>query len=55
MTDYFEVHERDAAARVGELRLAESVTTPALADDVIRDAGSEWFQRQDRPGATSRR
>jgi len=49
MTDYFEVHERDAAARVGELRLAESVTTPALADDVIRDAGSEWFQRQDRP------
>jgi archaeosine synthase len=49
MTDYFEVHGRDAAARVGELRLAESVTTPALADDVIRDAGSEWFQRQDHP------
>ncbi|WP_232702905.1 archaeosine synthase subunit alpha [Halobacterium wangiae] len=49
MTDYFEAHERDAAARVGELRLAESVTTPALADDVVADAGSEWFQRQDHP------
>ncbi len=34
MTDYFEVHERDSAARVGELRLADSVTTPALVDDV---------------------
>jgi len=49
MTEYFEVHARDAAARVGELRLAESVTTPALADDVIRDAGSEWVRRQEPP------
>jgi archaeosine synthase len=49
MTEYFEVHARDAAARVGELRLAESVTTPTLADDVIEDAGSEWVQRQDTP------
>ena len=32
MTDHFEVHERDGAARLGELRLAEPVTTPALAD-----------------------
>jgi len=49
MTDYFEVHERDAAARVGELRLSEPVTTPALADDVIEDAGSRWTQPQETP------
>ncbi len=30
MTDYFEVHDRDGAARLGELRLTEPVTTPAL-------------------------
>ncbi|WP_226010865.1 archaeosine synthase subunit alpha [Halomicrobium salinisoli] len=42
MTDYFEVHERDGAARLAELRLAEPVTTPALADDVLEDAGSLW-------------
>ncbi|WP_435145793.1 archaeosine synthase subunit alpha [Halobaculum sp. P14] len=41
MTDYFEVHERDAAARLGELRLASPVTTPALADTVAdADGGS---------------
>ena len=33
MTEYFEVHERDGAARVGELRLRDPVTTPAVADD----------------------
>ena len=33
MTEYFEVHARDGAARVGELRLRDPVTTPALADD----------------------
>ncbi|WP_232686428.1 archaeosine synthase subunit alpha [Halobacterium zhouii] len=49
MTEYFEVHERDAAARVGELRLSESVTTPALADDVVRDAGSRWANPQELP------
>ena len=49
MTDYFEVHERDSAARLGELRLSESVTTPALVDDVVEDAGSEWFQSQEFP------
>ncbi|RQG92246.1 archaeosine synthase subunit alpha [Natrarchaeobius chitinivorans] len=42
MTDYFEVHERDGAARVGELRLESSRTTPALVDDVLTDAGSLW-------------
>ncbi|WP_418286144.1 archaeosine synthase subunit alpha [Halorubrum sp. DTA46] len=42
MTDYFEVHERDGAARLGELRLTDSVTTPALADPFLEDAGSLW-------------
>ncbi len=42
MTEYFEVHERDGAARVGELRLADAVWTPALVDDVLVDAGSLW-------------
>jgi archaeosine synthase len=49
MTEYFEVHERDAAARVGELRLTESVRTPTLADDVVEDAGSQWFEPQGLP------
>ncbi|WP_436935042.1 archaeosine synthase subunit alpha [Halovenus marina] len=44
MTDYFEVHERDGAARLGELRFADSRRTPALVDDLIRDAGSEWVR-----------
>lgn len=38
MTDYFEVHQRDGAARLAELRLADPLTTPALADDVLTDA-----------------
>ncbi|MEF8884099.1 MAG: archaeosine synthase subunit alpha [Haloarculaceae archaeon] len=33
MTDYFEVHERDGAARRGELRLSSPVSTPALVTD----------------------
>jgi archaeosine synthase len=49
MTEYFEVHERDAAARVGELRLSESVRTPTLADDVVEDAGSQWVEPQGLP------
>jgi len=49
MTDYFEVHERDGAARLGELRLAEPVRTPALVDDIIIDAGSEWTAERDHP------
>ncbi|MFB6081356.1 MAG: archaeosine synthase subunit alpha [Halanaeroarchaeum sp.] len=44
MTEYFEVHERDQAARLGELRLADPVRTPALADDLLRNAGSEWAE-----------
>ncbi|WP_136688199.1 archaeosine synthase subunit alpha [Halorhabdus amylolytica] len=42
MTEYFEVIDRDGAARIGDLRLAESITTPALIDDVLTDAGSLW-------------
>lgn len=44
MTEYFEVHERDGAARRGELRLTESKQTPALVDDVLRDGGSLWAE-----------
>ncbi|WP_123537726.1 archaeosine synthase subunit alpha [Halosimplex salinum] len=36
MTDYFEVHERDGAARLAELRLDSPVTTPALVTDADR-------------------
>ena len=38
MTDYFEVFERDGAARRGELRLASPVSTPALVTDAEADA-----------------
>jgi archaeosine synthase len=49
MTEYFEVHERDGAARLGELRLTDPLRTPALVDDVLRDAGSLWSAERDRP------
>ncbi|QZX98361.1 archaeosine synthase subunit alpha [Halobaculum rubrum] len=49
MTDYFEIHERDGPARLGELRLDSPLTTPALADDVTRDAGSLWNAERDVP------
>ncbi|NGM70021.1 tRNA-guanine transglycosylase [Natronolimnobius sp. AArcel1] len=49
MTDYFEVHERDGAARIGELRLADARTTPALVDDILEDAGSLWAADRDVP------
>ena len=49
MTEFFEVHERDGAARLGELRLAESLATPALADDVLRNGGSLWRTERDSP------
>ncbi|WP_435333873.1 archaeosine synthase subunit alpha [Haloarchaeobius sp. TZWWS8] len=49
MTQYFEVHERDGAARRAELRLSEPVTTPALVDDVVDDAGSLWPAERDLP------
>jgi archaeosine synthase len=49
MTEYFEVHARDGAARIGELRLRDPVTTPTLADDVVVDAGSLWAADRDVP------
>ena len=49
MTEYFEVLERDGAARRGELRLEDPRRTPGLVDDVIEDAGSEWAESRDRP------
>jgi archaeosine synthase len=42
MTECFEVHERDGSARLAELRLDPPLTTPALVDDRVRDAGSLW-------------
>jgi archaeosine synthase len=50
MTECFEVHARDGAARVAELRLADPLTTPALADDVVENAGSEWPAEREVPG-----
>ncbi len=52
MTDYFEVHERDGAARLGELRLADPVATPALADPFLTDAGSLWAGERAVPDGT---
>jgi len=49
MTDYFEVHERDGAARLGEVRLADPVPTPALADPFLDDAGSLWAADREVP------
>jgi archaeosine synthase len=49
MTEYFEVHARDGGARLGELRLRDPVTTPAVADDVVVDAGSLWGSDRDHP------
>jgi len=52
MTDYFEVHHRDGAARVGELRLSDPVRTPTLADDLTVDAGSEWPAGREPPAGS---
>jgi len=49
MTEYFEVHERDGAARIGEVRLTDPVTTPALADPFLVDAGSLWAADHEEP------
>ena len=49
MTDYVEVIDRDGPARLGELRLTESITTPAIADDLITDAGSKWGRERSEP------
>ncbi|MFC7235618.1 archaeosine synthase subunit alpha [Halosegnis marinus] len=46
MTDRFEVHARDGPARLAELRLSEPLRTPALVDDVLRDAGSLWREER---------
>jgi archaeosine synthase len=49
MTEYFEVLSRDGAARVAELRLADSLVTPALVDDVLADAGGVWPEHRPVP------
>jgi len=65
MTEYFEIHKRDGAARIGELRLTHPVTTPALVDredveppttaigdlahNLLRDAGSRWPTDREEP------
>ncbi|WP_251341518.1 archaeosine synthase subunit alpha [Haloplanus halophilus] len=49
MTEYFEVHARDGAARLGELRLRDPVTTPAVADEFVVDGGSLWGAGRDLP------
>jgi len=49
MTEYFEIHERDSAARRGELRLVDPLVTPAVVEEVLADAGSEWGTDRDPP------
>jgi archaeosine synthase len=49
MTDFFEVHGRDGAARRGELRLADPLATPALVDGSVDDAGSLWADERTVP------
>lgn len=49
MTDHFEVTSHDGAARLGELRLADPVVTPALVDDVLANAGSRWASEPPAP------
>ncbi|WP_435183162.1 archaeosine synthase subunit alpha [Halobellus sp. EA9] len=49
MTDYFEVHRRDGAARLGELRLSDPLRTPALVDGSVDDAGSLWTDERGVP------
>ncbi len=53
MTDFFEVHDRDGPARIGELRLTESLTTPALVGDRLSDAGSLWSESRETPTGDS--
>jgi archaeosine synthase len=49
MTEYFEIVDRDGAARGGELRLTDPVVTPAVADDFTVDGGSRWPESQEQP------
>ena len=52
MTDGFEVVDRDGPARLGELRLTEPLITPAVADEVLVDAGSLWTAERSVPATT---
>ncbi|MFB6086408.1 MAG: archaeosine synthase subunit alpha [Halodesulfurarchaeum sp.] len=52
MTEYFEVLDRDGAARVGELGLAEPLQTPALIDGALEDAGSLWAAEREVPAGS---
>jgi archaeosine synthase len=47
MTEYFEVEDRDGAARIASLRLSDPLRTPALVDDVLVDGGSLWPEDRD--------
>ena len=49
MTEYFEIGDRDGAARRGTLRLTEAVSTPAAVDDIVVDSGSRWHEPQSVP------
>ncbi|MEF8800682.1 MAG: archaeosine synthase subunit alpha [Halolamina sp.] len=55
MTEYFEVLRRDGAARLGELRLADPVMTPAVVDEHVDDAGSLWAADRDVPAVDDER
>ena len=49
MTEYFEIHGRDGAARAGTLRLAYPLATPALVADSVDDGGSPWATDREVP------
>jgi archaeosine synthase len=49
MTEYFEIGDRDGAARRGTLRLSEPRPTPGIGDDIVVDAGSRWHEPQSVP------
>ncbi len=52
MTEYFEVLDRDGAARVGKLRLAEPLQTPGLIGEALQDAGSLWAAERTVPSGS---
>lgn len=49
MTEFFEIHERDGAARLSELRLSDPLVGPSNVSPVVRDAGSSWVAGRSRP------
>ncbi len=69
MTEYFEVHSHDAAARLGELRLVTPVETPAVIGavdappsesrtgvaSIVDDAGSRWPTERTAPDGSNDR